>query len=135
VFKLFDEKILLFYYKGMVDIGSNLLDIAEKDIYSKYGIPGNYRYNFFPFPGVSSFGEIPGNYRYNFFPFPDSLESSNQFGKKKSRSGRKRVGWCLKKNRVVGVYSGVKGVNYYSNGKKIHSGKKVFKNKREVKKA
>ncbi len=133
MFKFFDENILLFYCKGMVDVSNNLLDIAEKDIYSKYGIPGNYRYNFFP--SVSSFGGIPGNYRYNLFPFPAPIELGSEFGAKKRRSGRKRVGWCLKKKRVVGVYSDVKGGRYYSNGKKVPRGKRVCKRKSDVRKA
>ena len=107
---------------------------------------GNYQYNFYPFPNsfgeedfASSFGGDPylnsigirGNYQYNNYPFPAPNLKLTSFGKSK----KKRIGWCLKKKRIVGVYKfeGKIGKRY-SDGKKLPKGKRCFKKKENVKK-
>jgi len=62
-------------------------------------------------------------------------ETPSSFGKKRSKK-KKPVAYCIKKNRVVGVYkkTGKKG-RYYYNGTKVTKGKKCYKLKLKAKAA
>jgi hypothetical protein len=106
------------YLGGRSNFGNNLLDMAANEIVQmkEYGINGDYQYGLYPYPS-------PNVYL--------NRQMSN-FGKKPRRrsSNKKRIGWCMKKKRVVGVYEfkDKKGKRF-SNGNKLVKGKKIFKQK------
>lgn len=67
----------------------------------------------------------------NSYPWYGAKAYQPSFGKKKKRkkqNNNKAVAYCIKKNRVVGVYKkpGRKG-RYYFNGTKVIKGKKCYK--------